>query len=245
MKRVSGRYTRNNDEWYTRQETAEKIAGWLSRNLPLSSKILCPADILPDGSESEIPKALRKMGFANVRVTRDLPVSPIYSDYNEGEIVVTNPPFSMLKQFRDFMYANGVKFCVLSRPGAFGESYPVQELDSRFKDKDGHTVAACWMQNFVNTIKTGDAFDNSPIGNCALCERKHCTKNTLTVEWTPGVDRPLYGWCIAVKNGLSGFFCQEYITEGKQHFLRFYNPYDRKNGVETSIEKRLLERKSL
>src|SRR5574344_583427 len=205
MKRIDGRHTRNNDEWYTRRETAEKLASWLSRNLPLSSKILCPADLMPDGSESEIPRAIRNAGFTNVRVTRDIPISSFNSDYESGEIIVTNPPFSLTVPFRDFIRSNGVKFCVLSRPGVYGECYPVIELNSRFKSTDGRRVAASWMQNIVNTVKTGKDFHGASIGNCALCERTRCLNNPLTREWIPGVPRPLYGWCIASNNGISGF----------------------------------------
>ena len=103
-------------------ETAERVVDWLVSkcSLPLGTHILCPADILPDGSESVIPIALRKRGFNNVRVTRDLPTTVMFSDWNgaanidldgvEGELIVTNPPFSLLVPFREWLYKTRCSF---------------------------------------------------------------------------------------------------------------------------------------
>ena len=110
MKRTNGTHAVNDDEWYTPRKTAERVADWLARsdggNLATDTSILCPADLLPDGSESQIPAALRQRGFTDVRVTRDLPLDNMFCDYSfdanggTGEVIVTNPPFSLLVPFR-------------------------------------------------------------------------------------------------------------------------------------------------
>ena len=53
MRRMSGLVRVNDDEWYTSSKTATMLAEWLrdKANLPLSTPILCPADLLPDGTE--------------------------------------------------------------------------------------------------------------------------------------------------------------------------------------------------
>ena len=110
MKRTNGRTLVNDDEWYTPEATAKKLATWLGAHLPLDTPILCPADILPDGTESTIPKALRNYGFGRVRVTIDLPTDMLFADHVEGEVIVTNPPFSLLVPFREWLKLTGARF---------------------------------------------------------------------------------------------------------------------------------------
>ena len=98
MKRMNGTHAVNDDEWYTPRKTADRVADWLARsdggNLAPDTSILCPADLLPDGSESQIPAALRQRGFTDVRVTRDLPLDNMFCDYRfdanggTGEVIV-------------------------------------------------------------------------------------------------------------------------------------------------------------
>jgi hypothetical protein len=220
VKKSLGMKKRNDDEWYTTDETARALAGWLARNLPLTTCVLCPADILPDGSESEIPKAIRKAGFVNVRVTRNLPHAGLIDvDYIPGEVIVTNPPFSLIVAFRNWAKNKNAKFCILARPGAMRNCWPVPELKEKFKSMDGRAVAAAWMQNIVDTT----VLSGVEIGNCSLCESKKCPKNEMTGEFTPRVERKLYGWCEAVKNGSAGNFCNKYTINGRGTFLRFFH----------------------
>ena len=120
--------TRNgtDDERYTPRETADRLAIWLKTEgrVGLGASILCPADILPDGMESAIPQALRAAGFAKVRVTRDLPLDPIFANWRDGELVVTNPPFSLLVPLRRRLALSGAKYCLLARPGVL-RGWPV------------------------------------------------------------------------------------------------------------------------
>ena len=118
MKRSIGVSAVNDDEWYTPRATADAVAAFAAKHLGLGTPILCPADLLPDGTESEIPKALRAAGFTSVRVTRNLPIgSPITDDYKDGEVVITNPPFSLLTKFSGWAGVSGARFIVLARPG--------------------------------------------------------------------------------------------------------------------------------
>lgn len=204
MRRCSGITRVDDDEWYTRREVADKLADWLATTGGLdvaTSRILCPADLLPDGSESTIPKAMRARGFCHVRVTRDLPVDVLFADWHEGEVIVTNPPFSLLVSFREWQKATEAKYCMLGRPNAL-RGYPVRELKDKFHSTDGRRVAAAWMQNLVDTrIEPREGIE---IGNCALCERERCPVNNRTGDWTPRKERKLYGWCHAVCHGLNG-----------------------------------------
>ncbi len=216
MKRLKGRCKVNDDEWYTPYETAEKVAAFLANHLSLDTPILCSADILLDGTESTIPRAMREAGFKNVRVTRDFLRS------EPGEVVVTNPPFSLLVPFRKFAKANNIKYCILARQAAMMKSWPISLLKDRFHDEYGRSVAASWQQNIVDTSVIDEGV--SSIGNCLLCERKSCPKNDLTGKMTPGKNRPLYGFGNAVKLGISGFYCKGYTANGKNKFTRFFYP---------------------
>ena len=223
MVKQSGITRINDDEWYTPAETADKIAEWLATtgNLkPKEAYILCPADILPDGSESTLPQALRRRGFQNIRVTRDLPLDALFADYQAGEVIVTNPPFSLLCAFRKWLYETQTKYCILSRPGCV-RGFPVIETGSSFYSTDGRGVATAWMQNLADTRKPVP--DGLELGNCADCERKACPRNAMTGGWTPGRPRKLYGWCHAVKHGINGSWCQGYTTNGRKAFLRFFD----------------------
>lgn len=232
MKRMNGTQRVNDDEWYTPMDTAEKLADWLATTggLPLGTHLLCPADLLPDGTESTIPVALRARGFNNVRVTRDLPMAPMFSDWNgaanidldgvEGEVVVTNPPFSLLVPFREWLYATGASYCVLSRIGCVKKGWTIPEMGHRFHSTDGRSVVAAWYQNLVDTSSTPS--EELSIGNCALCECVSCPNSIHTHDWTPGKPRPLFGVGIATNHGITTHCCREYTVEGKRHYYRFF-----------------------
>ena len=228
MRRMSGLVRVNDDEWYTSAKTATALAEWLrdKANLPLSTPILCPADLLPDGTESEIPKALRSVGFTKVRVTRNLPVSPLFADWKQtidgfrGEVIVTNPPFSLLVPFREWLKFSKARYCCLSRPAGL-PGWSVRELKDKFRSTDGRTVAAAWFQNLKPTSVVPPS--DLALGNCALCRRKTCPTTEDCSDWKPGLDRPLFGWCVAVKYGLGGKSCSKYTnSDGKIAFRRFF-----------------------
>jgi len=221
MRMTKGGCKVNDDEWYTPYDTAIKVARFLRGHLDEETPILCPADILPGGQESTIPKAMRDIGFKRVRVTRNLPVCD-NGAWNPGEVVVTNPPFSLLVQFRNFAKEKNIKYCVLSRPATMRKSWPISLLKDRFTGESGRSVSASWQQNIVNTEVVNERY--SSIGNCLLCERKACPKNDLTGNFKPRVNRPLYGFGTAVKLGISGFFCVEHKVNGKKKFVRFFYP---------------------
>lgn len=150
---MSGRCKVNDDEWYTPYDTAIEVARFLREYLDEMTPILCPADILPDGQESTIPRAMRDIGFQRVRVTRNLPVQDDGA-WMPGEVVVTNPPFSLLVPFREFVKQNNIKYCVLnsnSRRATMRGSWPIRILKDNFRDELGRTVAASWQQNIANT----------------------------------------------------------------------------------------------
>ena len=232
MRKMNGTIQVNDDEWYTPMETAERVVDWLVSkcSLPLGTHILCPADILPDGSESVIPIALRKRGFNNVRVTRDLPTTVMFSDWNgaanidldgvEGELIVTNPPFSLLVPFREWLYKTGAPFCILSRIGTLKEGWTIPEMGHRFHSTDGRSVVAAWFQNLLDTSETPP--EEKAIGNCALCERTVCPNSFHTRDWTPGKPRPLFGVGIATKYGIATCHCKQYVVDGKKSFNRYF-----------------------
>ena len=222
MKRSIGVSAVHDDEWYTPRATADAVAAFAAKHLGLGTPILCPADLLPDGTESEIPKALRAAGFTSVRVTHNLPIdSPITDDYKDGEVVITNPPFSLLTKFRDWAGVSSARFIVLARPGVMRRCWTITGLGDSFKSTDGRTVAAAWFQNLTDTSSPDTA---KAIGNCLKCERKgNCPKNEMTGGLNPGQDRPLYGWGHAVNTGLAGWHCQDYSIEGKRTFTRFFH----------------------
>lgn len=226
MRRMNGRIAVNDDEWYTPRETADKVAAWLVQHLELDTPMLCPADLLPDGSESTIPQALRAAGFTRVRVTRDLPINPLLADYRAGEVIVTNPPFSLLVKFRQWAMGSGALFCVLSCPATMRNCWTIPSMGSNFKSACGRTVAAAWMQNIADT--TNNECDTSTaIGNCRNCERARCPNNQMTGEFPPlgeRPDRPLYGWGSAVLRGIGGFCCNKYTIGGREAFVRFFYP---------------------
>ena len=221
MKRMNGHKPANDDEWYTPLETSEKLTKWLSKYLLPETKILCPADILPDGSESTIPIALRKY-FKNVRVTRDLPISTKTYDWREGEVIVTNPPFSLLVPFRRWLKYSKARFCVLSRDGCIGRCWTIPELGSRFISTDGRYVVAGWYQNIKNTIVVPP--ERLILGNCKFCESKRCPKNEMTGKLKPGEDRNLYSVSTGIEYGFSGWYCGVYKYKGKNHFARCFIP---------------------
>lgn len=212
------------DEWYTPYDTALQVAEWLIQRLPADTRLLCPADILPDGSESAVPRAARDVGFVHVRVTRDLPTITKMSDWTPGEVVFTNPPFSLLSPFMMWVEMTQAKVCVLSRPATMRRCWPIPELGPTFRDEEGRTTAAAWMQNIEDT--TGEHNQDETIGNCLSCERQACPRNYMTGHLTPRQDRPLYGWSRAVKNGRAGWFCTQYTVNGKRHFARFLGEYE-------------------
>lgn len=222
MKRQDGTTVVNDDEWYTGKDTADVVADWLMTKggLNANDPILCPADLLLDGSESQIPISLRNRGFNNVRVTRNLPLDPLFSDVQPNEIIVTNPPFSLLVPFRDFLIGENMRFCFLSRPGNIS-GYPIVELKDRFRSTDGRCVTASWMQNLVDT--RSELLIEDAIGDCGKCEAKKCPFNRSSGDWVPGRSRPLYGWGQAVKYGICGNWCSNYWESGKNKFLRFFD----------------------
>jgi len=224
MRKQNGTAKVNDDEWYTPYATALKVAEFLAEVLSMDTPILCPADILPDGSESVIPKALRDVGFVRIRVTKDLPVdTQEVQDWLPGEVIVTNPPFSLLVPFRRWALASGARFCVLSRPGAMQNCWSIPELGNDFKSTDGRSVAAAWMQNIKDTTQVGEVVGNI-LGDCGVCESKACPKNSMTADWEPGKSRPLYGFSAAVSGGFAGLFCKKYYVDGKNKFTRFFKP---------------------
>lgn len=222
MKRSIGVTRVNDDEWYTPRATADWVAAFAAKHLGLGTPILCPADLLPDGSVSEIPKALKRAGFTSVRITRNLPVdSPITDDWQDGEVVITNPPFSLLTNFRKWQAKTGARFIVLARPGVMRRCWTIPGFGCKFKSTDGRGVAAAWFQNLADTSNPNPA---QQIGNCLQCERKgNCPKNEMTGGLNPGQDRPLYGWCHAANTGVAGWYCQNYSIEGRMTFIRFFH----------------------
>ena len=222
MVKQNGLVRVNDDEWYTPRATCDVIAGWLAGagGLSFDAPLLCPADLLPDGSESHMPQALRNRGFKHVRVTRDLPMDTLFADWQRGEVVVTNPPFTLLVAFRKWLKITGAKHCVLSRPGTLN-GWPVIETGGRFKCAKGRGVAAAWMQNIADTSIPID--ESKALGNCANCERARCPPNHMTGEWTPGKPRKLYGWCNAVNHGINGCWCMAHTIKGKRTFSRFFH----------------------
>jgi len=220
MKRMNGLTAVNDDEWYTSRQTADKVAAWLVGVLPHDTTILCPADILPDGTESTIPLALRAAGFTAVRVTRDLPVDRMMADWREGEVVVTNPPFSLLTAFRHFLLNAGARYCVLSRPG-WSDGWNIPSLGDKFKSTDGRRVAAAWFQNIADTSSMPDP--SLALGDCAMCEhRPACPRNAMTGDWHTGRPRPLFGWCVGGQHGILANQCHDYTVGGKWMFSRFF-----------------------
>jgi len=139
-----------------------------------------------------------------------------------GEVVVTNPPFSLLVPFREFAKQNNIKYCVLARQATMRVGWPISLLKDKFHDEYGRSVAASWQQNIVNTEVVDDR--DSSIGNCLLCERNACPKNDLTGNFKPRVNRPLYWFGNAVKLGISGFYCKGYTVNGQVKFTRFFYP---------------------
>lgn len=121
--------------------------------------------------------------------------------------------------FRKFAAELGAKFCILSWPATMRNCWPIPEMGPRFYSTDGRGVAAAWMQN---TVDTSQPDPSKAIGNCLNCERKVCPKNSMTGHLSPREDRPLYGWCHAVKNGPAGWFCNAYTVNGKRHFSRHF-----------------------
>jgi hypothetical protein len=221
MNRCDGIKRVNDDEWYTPLETAARLAEWLATDggLALDTSILCPADILPNGTESAIPQALRWRGFTAVRVTRDLPMDEMFADYQQGEVIVTNPPFTLLTPFRRWLLRTGARYCVLSRPAAI-PGYSVPCMGQRFYSTDGRRVAACWMQNLRDTQT--EPPEGVELGNCADCESKACPVNAHTGDWTPGRPRKLYGYGTAANNGIAGNWCSHHTRDGKETFIRFF-----------------------
>ena len=222
MKRCDGTTRVNDDEWYTPRSTADKVAGWLIKHLPADTPILCPADILPDGTESQMPQALRAAGFSSVRVTRALPLDLLFADYNKGEVIVTNPPFSLLVPFRQWLKLTGARFCILARPASMRRCWTIPEMSHRFYCSEGRGVAAAWFQNIVDTSM--EPPEGKEIGNCADCHRKgKCPQNSMTGGWESGRPRKLYGWGVAANHGLAGWFCHKYTnSDGKLAFCRFF-----------------------
>jgi len=237
MKRMNGTHAVNDDEWYTPRKTADRVADWLARsdggNLSSDTSILCPADLLPDGSESQIPAALRQRGFTNVRVTRDLPLDNMFCDYlfdangGTGEVIVTNPPFSLLCPFRLWLRSNpGIRYCVLGRPCSL-DGWPIVEMKDKFytEDKPRKSVAAAWFQNMRDTRRVPLQTERA-IGDCGDCESPRCPNTIHCRDWKPGQHRPLFGWCVAIQNGLGGHFCNHYIKDGKRKYARFFDKQD-------------------
>jgi hypothetical protein len=61
------------------------------------------------------------------------------------------------------------------------------------------------------------------IGDCGDCESPCCPNPVHCRDWKPGQARPLFGWCVAIQNGLGGHFCNEYVKDGKRKFARFFD----------------------
>lgn len=225
MKRSDGFEKRDDDEWYTSKDDADKVAQFLSKVIPKYSKILCPADILPDGSISNIPIALKEIGFENVRVTRDLPIDLDKSYCLEGEVVVTNPPFSLLVPFREYLKFHSLRFMILSRPFTMRNCFSVPEIGKDFYEENSkRSVAAGWYTNIINTSTRPDS--SLAIGDCNKCEAKKCPANEMTRNFRPGQDRPLFGYTIAFRHGIGAFYCSKYTIGGKRTFTRSFYPDD-------------------
>ena len=126
---------RKDNEWYTPIETVEWIFSLIPDGALKNKKIYCPCD----SEKSEFVKFLlkdenkAKFGYDSVQFTSDQ--WQTHDDmFDECDFVITNPPFTGIKKFVDYVHSKGKDFIMIC------------------------PIAICWYQ--FDNIKNGKFFYN-------------------------------------------------------------------------------------
>jgi hypothetical protein len=194
-----------NDEWYTRRPDAIQAAMWLRPRLPARTPIDCPADLV----SSAIPDALREAGFHDIETYQDLPLSAPHRCLGRiarGGVIVTNPPFSLLTKFREFLWQRRVRFLIITRHDCFDLPPLFPRHAMKFNRPNGGTesVPCAWVSNIPAPPIESDF-------NCRDCAAR-CPR--------AGIDNPMYSENRAAKIG-AAYNCGDARLGDRAPFRRY------------------------
>lgn len=198
------------DEYYTLKADADKVAERLARLVRKDYPILCNADTVV----SEIPRALRAVGFTEVTLSRDcLSVSPL--TVKARPLIVTNPPWSVLLEMYDKLISHNKLPCVLVARIATLALPPFVKVSGNYRRPDGsieHVATACVTNCFWPDASVCRASN----GACRECDRFADCHSDASVLTYP-VER---GWPVYRKPQHEVRSCCRFSQNGVNKFRR-------------------------
>ena len=175
---------RKDNEWYTPIETVEWIFSLIPEGVLKNKKIYCPCD----SDKSEFVKFLlkeenqKKFGYDSVHFTSDQ--WQTHDDmFEECDFVITNPPFTGIKKFIDYVYSKGKEFiliCPVSscwhhfeniKNGKFFFNRLKAHNCDFFTCPDGQTIR-CSAVGIISTVNMNDTLPDSKIQKYVKRQKK-------------------------------------------------------------------------
>ena len=166
---------RKDNEWYTPIETVEWIFSLIPEGVLKNKKIYCPCD----SDKSEFVKFLlkeenqKKFGYDSVNFTSDQ--WQTHDDlFEECDFVITNPPFTGIKKFIDYVHSKGKQFIMICpiavcwyhfeeiKNGKFFFNMLKAHNCDFFKRPDGESIC-CSTVGIISTVKMNDILPDSKI----------------------------------------------------------------------------------
>ena len=175
---------RKDNEWYTPIHTVEQIFSLIPEGILKNKKIYCPCD----SDKSEFVKFLlkeenqKKFGYAQVYFTSDQ--WQTHDDmFDKCDFVITNPPFTGIKKFIDYVHSKGKQFiliCPISvcwhhfeniKNGKFFFNRLTAYECDFFKRPDGQMIR-CSTVGIISTVRMNCIFPDSKIQKYVKRQKK-------------------------------------------------------------------------
>lgn len=175
---------RQDNEWYTPIHTVEWIFSLIPDGILKNKKIYCPCD----SDKSEFVKFLlkeenqKKFGYAQVYFTSDQ--WQTHDDmFEKCDFVITNPPFTGIKKFIDYVYSKGKQFIMICptamcwyqfeniKNGKFFFNRLKAHKCDFFKRPDSQMIR-CSAVGIISTVKMNDTLPDSMIQKYVKRQKK-------------------------------------------------------------------------
>lgn len=175
---------KQDNEWYTPIHTVEWIFSLIPEGVLKNKKIYCPCD----SEKSEFVRFLlkeenqKKFGYAQVYFTSDQWQN--HDDmFDKCDFVITNPPFTGIKKFIDYVHSKGKQFIMICptaecwyhfdniKNGKFFFNRLRAHKCDFFKKNDCQTVR-CSSVGMISTVKMNDTLPDSMIQKYVKRQKK-------------------------------------------------------------------------